>query len=145
MLVDFTQKLRNLNGEVMVFPGAGGAAQPHTVGEEVAALIAVLPTDKDVPPDVRKRRFLLAVKIMQATGPIECGLEELVLISVEVDKSQLPPYLFGQIKLALEGKPHPAAKPDVVKVDPEEPAAPVAQSPSALNGAASEPAAPTAA
>lgn len=128
MLVDVTRPITNIRGEPMQVQLNDGRLAPSLVGDEMAALIAVLPTDRGMAPDRRRHRFELSIKIMQATGAIELESEDIAVIRAELDKSDLAVFAHGQVVCALEGKPNP-----LLSVRPQ-PIMPPA-GPSPMNGA----------
>lgn len=112
MKFDPKQPLYALTGEVL--DGEGG--KPIKMGDVICQHISVMPTDANIPASEKKKRFLLSVKMWQATEPIDLDDADASLISAVIDKTGLAPLISEQIKLVLDGKVNPLAPKEGLKL-----------------------------
>lgn len=112
MKFDPKQPIYALTGETLDDQGG----KPIKMGDIICQHISVMPTDANIPASEKKKRFLLSVKMWQATEAIEIDDADASLISGVIDKTGLAPLVSEQIKLVLDGKPNPLAPKSELKL-----------------------------
>jgi hypothetical protein len=114
MLIDFTQLITDLSGEVVAYddkPVSEGG-KPMTLGiAAVNALQSVFEDERNLGGDEKMKRFLLAMKIHGASLPLDVTTDEAALIKKLVAK--LPSILvYGRVANMLDNPIIAAAKPN---------------------------------
>ena len=102
MLIDFSAPLLTLKGAELREQG-----EAVNLGTVLCNLMAAQPSEAGLPASERRKRFVLSVRIVQASGPIEVDEADAALMAKLVNASSLPPLFSEQITCALEGKPNP--------------------------------------
>lgn len=105
MKFDPKQAIYALTGEAL----EDGNGKPIKMGDIICQHISVMPTDANIPASEKKKRFLLSVKMWQATEPVDLDEADASLITGVIDKTGLAPLVSEQIKLVLDGKVNPLA------------------------------------
>lgn len=113
MLFDMTQKITNLNGEVLAATNKAIAdgGEAATLGFAcIEALISVYERDDQVSGKVKMDRYVLAQKIVGATLPVSLKSDDVVMIK-ELCAKRFGTLIYGRVADMLEhGQPEPEQK-----------------------------------
>ncbi len=112
MKVDLHKKMLTLDGKTYI-----ENKEELSLGTVAATYVATVPGDASIPANERKKRFLLAIKLYKASGPVDIDDADAELIKKIVNASTLPPFMTEQIVYAVEGKPNPLETAEVDEVD----------------------------
>jgi hypothetical protein len=102
LLIDFSAPLLTLKGTELKEHG-----ETVNFGTVLCNLMAAQPSEAGLPVSERRKRFVLSVRIVQASCPIDVDDADVALMTKLVNASSLPPLFSEQITCALEGKPNP--------------------------------------
>lgn len=115
MKVNFAETLLSLKGEPLK-----EGDEWVTVGGVVGNLLSVFPSDDKIKAAERKKRFLLSIKVYQATLPVEIDDADVSLIKELLENSRMPPLYSEQIVYIIEGKRNPILGGEIFKMEAAE-------------------------